>query len=1356
MKLIKYYVTVIFLLLLCINNMYAQYFKKLDMKDGLSSLSVLAIYQDTLGRMWFGTSEGVNIYDGERLSNYYKSYDIIDNKLRKKQFITGIVDQIVGDFNGDVFLITNGALIKYDIRQERFKELYSTGITSIAVFDNEVWCAASDSLFKYDSQTDSLCFYQKLNTPIIWCMAKSGDKIWIGTAKGLYVLEKGTIKCLLPEIEIFKLFVSSKNELWIASRMKGLYKISHDGVLQKEKRAPNRVVSDQIRSFVEDDQGNIWFGTFDGLQMYKPNMDTYSVYLPNFHPGSLSHESVFSLFKDRQGTIWVGTYYGGVNYFNLKKDLFKYYVHADSNNNCLNYPIVGQIIEDKKRDLWICTDGGGVNHYNRKTETFTYYTTATGKNSILHDNVKTIAYDESRDQIYIGTYTGGLSLYDKKTNSFHNYLDDYKRTGEGPDHIIYYSLFKDGWLYVTARNGFWRMHPDKKEFRLISKKDFFQTFEIDSQGYVWLASELNLYRLPLSDWDKIESVHFDMLESRKVRVTKILEVTDGTIYISTIGNGVFSYSHDTKKWEHYTAEQNNLLSNFCYNLAESPLNNILITNDKGISIFSPFNHSMYSIELGAIKGMISAVANEGGICVANNDMVYIGGVDGMISFYERDLYTNSNEESISNLYFTDLFVNNKKVYPGDDQHVLSQSLSFIQHIDLSSRQNNIMLDFSNSNYIELEKSLWYQYKLEGFDTDWISTDQSRLIYTNLAPGNYVLKVREAKNRFGDEDGKEITLDIVIHYPWYRTFWAYLFYFLIVTGVVSVFMKVKNSRKALALSLAKEKDEKERIEEVNKMKLRFFTNISHEFRTPLTLIIGQIEMLLQSEKFSLSIYRRLYSIHKNAINLRFLITELLDFRKQEQGFMKLKVEHLDIISFLEDIYRSFWVLARKRNITYTFEYTEEKIEVWFDPVQMQKAVFNLLSNAFKFTSDGKGIKISVKKLPQVIEIAVTDTGCGISQNDLSNIFERFYQGSKNLQKGTMGTGIGLALTKGVIEAHKGDITVESVLEEGSCFKMHLPLGNSHFSKEELEHEKVVIPAPDWEGIISDVPEPLPEINPKEDSDEIKLEESAKPRVLLVEDDESVLDMLEDIFSPSYIVYKAANGQIGFDMTRQLQPDLVVSDVMMPVMSGKEMCYKIKNSLELAYIPVILLTAQSSVDYTIEGYMFGADDYITKPFNVKLLLARCNSLLNNRKLLLKRLSKTDAMALQDVGGITTADQKLLDAATEIIKRNFDNPEFDMNMLASELSMGRSKMFLRLKEAVGLTPNEFTLKLKLEEALRLLQEEPQYNISEISYKLGFTSPRYFSRCFKSFYGVAPLHYLKDSSKENSSLEDEIKKTD
>lgn len=1319
------------------------------MKDGLSNPSVLAIYQDTLGRMWFGTNEGVNVYDGQQIHKH-KSYDIVDNQLQKKEFINGIVNQIIGDSRGDIFMRNSGALIKYDIRKETFKE-YPCPIGALNIIKGEVWCTVRDSLFEHDAQAGTLRFLRKLNTPTIVCLEELKDEVWIGTTQGLYVMKGNDIKCVLPDVEIFKLYSSSRNELWIASRMEGLYKIGRDGILKKEDNSPTRVVSKQIRSFVEDDQQNIWFGTFDGLQAYNPHTDTYSVYLPDNYSGSLTHKSVFSLCKDRQGTIWVGTYYGGINYFNQAKDVFTYYTYDRLSRKCLDFPIVGQMVEDKDHNLWICTDGGGVNHLNRKTGTFTYYT-ASGKNSILHDNVKTIAYDKERDHIYIGTYTGGISRYDHKSGTFHNYLTEYERTGEGPNKIIFYSLYKDGWLYVSARNGLWRLNPDTNKFQLINKQKHFLTFEIDSHGYIWLAANFSLYRMPVDNWEQLERMDLGESSERKAKITKILEASDGTIYVSTLGNGAFSYSYETQKWEHFTVKQNNLLSDFCYNLAETPLNNLLITNDEGISIYSPVERSMYSLELG-MKGGISAVTDGCGVFVAGDDLIYVGGVDGMISFRESDLYLEN--EQASEFYFSDLYINNTKIYPEDKTGILAQSLPFVDRLNLSFKQNNLVIDFFGSNYVELVKNIWYQYKLEGFDEEWVSTNQSRVVYTNLASGDYVLKVREVGNKLKDGKQREIMLHITIHRPWFATIWAYLIYLLIVASIVYGFWKVRMGRKSLALSLAKEKDEKERIEEVNKMKLRFFTNISHEFRTPLTLIIGQIEMLLQLEKLSPSIGKRLGRIHRNAMSLRILITELLDFRKHEQGFVKLRVECLDVIEFTEEIYRSFTELARKRNITYKFEHAEEKIDLWFDPIQIQKAVFNLLSNAFKYTPDGKSIKVSVRKQQRIIEIIVQDTGCGIPSEALSMIFERFYQVNEPSQKGLMGSGIGLALTKGVLESHKGEIKVESVLGEGSAFRIQLLAGNSHFSREELEYEKVTVPfSSDWkemilnaETLIDEAPDSGETLNSGGvtlHEEEENKDSADKPCMLIVEDDEEVLEMLENLFTPTYVVHKATNGQMGFERAQQLHPDIVVSDVMMPVMSGKEMCVKIKNCLELAYIPVVLLTAQSSVDYEIEGYMFGADDYITKPFNVKLLLTRCANLLKNRKIRLDHLNKTKNTAAQEFGGLSASDQKLLESASDIIKRNYDNPNFDMNTLAAELGMGRSKMFSRLKEVVGLTPNEYTLKLKLEEALRMLQEEPQYNVSEISYKLGFTSPRYFSRCFKSFYGVAPQTYRKEPSKD------------
>lgn len=1324
----------LFLLLLIGTCAYGQYFKKIGMNDGLSNLSVMSICQDTLGRMWFGTNEGINIYDGAKIEKL-KSYEILVDGKKERKFINGSINQIVSDRLGRIFIRNNGALIEYDVWCETMRELRSDKVKTITVVNGNLWSVMQDSLMSYDTDTQSWSLIQRLKIPDVTCMQQLDDRLYLGTMKGLYLWHHNKLLPVLPDVEIFRLFASSKGELWIASRMEGLFRIDTEGKLRREEISKSRVASGQIREFVEDSRHYIWFGTFNGLQVYNPFDDTYKVYRPGIYPGQLEHESVFSLYRDKQGTIWVGTYYGGVNYFNLESDLFTYYhPHHIQDGKCLNFPIVGQIVEDDERNLWIATDGGGVNKFDRQNKLFSYFE-ATGGNSILHDNIKTVAYAPDWEYLYIGTYTGGLSRYDKRTGRFHNYLPLYGgNKGLGPDGSIYYCLYKNGYLYVSAHNGFWQLDVKTDQFKLINDKYIFQIFEIDKKGNVWLASGKNLFL-----WDsktgKLNQRFYGRKGISNVKITKILSTKDGTIYFSTLGAGVFSYDSTTDSIRHYTSAKDGLLSDYCYNLAETPMNNILITNDRGISIYSPFNGTVRSVELRSEKGMISAVSEGGGICVASDDRIYIGGVDGMISFSERELYEVYNADA--NFYFSSLQVNNKLVRPHDSHHILDVALPFTRKLDLTYNQNNLALTFANSNYIALDRTTAYQYMLEGFDDDWISTDQYSLSYTNLSPGNYVLKVRETGNKLSDAYNKEIALEICIHRPWFATFWAYLCYLLIVSGILYGFWRIRRARHLLAVSLENEKIEKERIEEVNKMKLRFFTNISHEFRTPLTLIIGQIELLMQSDKFSAAVLRKLESVHRNAVHLRFLITELLDFRKQEQGFLKLKVECRDVVALAREVYASFEELAGNRRISYSFESVDEELLLWFDPVQMQKVFYNLLSNAFKYTEDGGTIKMYIRRLRQSVEIGVADTGCGIPQESLSLIFERFYQVDGGQRSGMQGSGIGLAFTKSIVEAHKGEIDVDSTVGKGSCFKIHLLMGNGHFSAEELEHAPAVLSGMDWQkpSALSDkaeADEPVNDVLADEDA-------SSRPVVLLVEDDEEVLDMLVGIFSPAYQVHQATDGQKGLEMAGELHPDLIVSDVMMPVMSGKEMCYKIKNNLELAYIPVVLLTAQASEDHTIEGYMFGADDYIVKPFNVKLLLTRCRNLLNSRKMLLKRESSAVNVAVQDAPGLSSADQALLDQVTEAIRRHFDNPDFDMSLLASELNMGRSKMFARIKEITGLTPNEYTLKIKLTEALRMLQEEPQFNISEISYSLGFTSPRYFSRCFKAFYGVSPQSYRK-----------------
>lgn len=1317
----------------------AQNFKTLGMKDGLSQPSVLAIYQDTLGRMWFGTREGVNVYDGKQITQFKQGMQ--EERQAMNSYLSGNeVNRIVGDKNGDVFMRVERALVKYDIREETFCTLRSHEVGSLESSHGEVWCTVHDSLFRYDSAAKELTFVHKLSLPRITCMLVEKDKLWIGTSFGLYLREKGQTSCLLPDVEIYRIFRSSRDELWIGTRMQGLYYIKRDAVLRKASISDKQVISNQIREFVEDDQQNIWFGTFDGLQSYNPYTDTFHFFSSENRSGALTHSSVFSLYKDRQGTIWVGTYYGGINYFNQAKDIFYYYAYDDKRTDCLNFPFVGSMLEDRERTLWICTDGGGINCLNRKTGEFGYYT-ASQSNSILHNNAKTIAYDEKRGYIYIGTYTGGMSRYDQKTGRIYNYMTGYGSGSSktGPDEIIYQMLFKNDKLYVSARNGFWVLNPDTNEFKLLNDTDLFLTFEIDAKENVWLATRVYLFQINLQNPSLKKRIELDSMGIES-RVTRIMENSDGLLYMTTLGDGLLTYDYVSDQWTTYTMKDNNLLSNYCYNLAESPRGNILITSDKGLSVFSPLTKLVHSIELG-IKGGISSIADGCGIFVSKDEEIFIGGVDGMVSFREEDLYMDTDNGA--EFYFSDLYINNTKIYPKDQSGILNESLPFTHRLDLSAKQNNLIVNFSNSNYVDILRNTWYQYKLEGFDDSWILTTQTSVHYTNLSPGHYVLKVRKMDNSLNKHQCNEIALDIVISAPWYNTLWAWIFYLVVAFMIVYWIWRVKMTRKILSMSLEKEKEEKERMEELNQMKLRFFTNISHEFRTPLTLIIGQIETLLQLCQFSSTVQKRLIRVHKNAMHLRNLITELLDFRKQEQGFLKLKVEQNNIIEFVKEIYLSFEEYAKKKRIKYVFEDVDKHIDVWFDPKQMQKVVFNLLSNAFKYTEEGGSIKVGIRRLQQTVEIVVEDTGCGIPKEVWTNIFDRFYQADNNT--GMMaGTGIGLALSKGIVELHKGRMEINSEVGKGSVFKIYLPLGNKHFTQEELEHDKLgfTVSGLEPQFVIDEVAEDEVAKDGVVKADNDAAAKADRPTILLIEDDQEILDMLEQIFSSTYQVYEATNGQEGFDMACQLQPDIILSDVMMPVMSGKDLCYKIKNSIDLSYIPVVLLTAQDSVEHMVEGYMFGADDYIVKPFNVKLLLARCGNLLRNRQALLKRIARIEKTPAQEVSGLTAADQKLVDTATEIIKCNFDNPDFDMDMLAAGLNLGRSKMFARMKEVIGLTPNEFTLKLKLEEALRLLKEEPQYNVSEISYKLGFNSPRYFSRCFKTFYGVSPQNYRRGDS--------------
>ena len=698
----------------------------------------------------------------------------------------------------------------------------------------------------------------------------------------------------------------------------------------------------------------------------------------------------------------------------------------------------------------------------------------------------------------------------------------------------------------------------------------------------------------------------------------------------------------------------------------------------------------------------------------------------MALFQKQSLYALPSK---SLLNFDKLFIFNEEICPNDQSGILTDILAKTSDIYLSYKQNNITVEFASFNYNN-DRNRLFEYRLEGFDKAWTQTTGTTITYTNLPPGEYILRARPLAGK--ENLDEEVHLNIHVSAPFYATVWAYFFYLLCLLGVMIAFIRFKTRQAALKSSLEFERKEKERIEELNQVKLRFFTNISHEFRTPLTLILGQIEVLMQMD-LGTTIYNRILRIYKNAWHMRNLISELLDFRKQEQGYLKLKVEEQNLVTFTRQIYMCFYEYAQKKEITYRFDNVEETISVWFDSKQLQKVIFNLLSNAFKYTPNKGSIRVEVRMLASQAIVSVCDTGVGIPEEHISKIFERFYQ-TDNSSSFTLGTGIGLALAKGIMNMHHGKIDVESTVGKGTKFTLSLPLGNRHFSDEEMttveSRESVIIS----EAVPMLPFEQIMDVEEEKTKVQENIKEEDKPIILLVDDNEELLSMLEDLFLPIYKVYIAHDGREGLEMARQIQPDLIISDVMMPEMSGKELCYKIKTNVELSHISVVLLTAQTSVEYVVEGLMFGADDYVTKPFNVKVLIARCNNLIKNKKRLIAHYAGKTITESPVTEAINERDKELLAKCVNIIKENFENPAFDVTALASELCVGRSKLYMQFKQMTGLTPNEFILKIKLDEAMSLLKNHPELNISEISIRLGFSSPRYFSKSFKAFFGVAP----------------------
>lgn len=1312
-------------------------FNYLSTDDGLSQFTVYSLHKDELGRIWIGTRDGLNVYDGNQIQSYKPDREDEHSMLGKE------IRKVCGDDKGMLYIQSTEGVCSYDMATEKFHAIWKNQAHAITYFSDTLFIGGKGVVYSYDAATRRMETYVSLKeSALITSILKDRTgKLWIGTrGQGLYRLdEEKRLTCVLPQGYVYNMRLDAAGDVWVCTWEDGLYCISSSGRISHftDKTADKSLClsSNSVRDCIEDNQGNLWIATFNGLDKYDKKKNEITYYSSSDVPGSLSNPSVYCLLKDHQGTIWLGTYFGGVNYFNPEYEIYTHYRPGKHENEGLSFPVIGCFTEDNKGNLWIATEGGGLDFYDRKSKRFKWYQHFEGKHSLSHNNIKSLYYDEKREAVWIGTHQEGINRLDLKTDKITGYkipaLDGIPLSNVILDIIPY----KDD-LLLASYDGVFTFNPETEKFtRLLDL--FSHHLMIDSQGVLWVCVEgkgVFAYHFDTKELVNYQYVPKQANGLSDNMVTCITEDRHQNLWFSTISSGLDVFYRATGKFENFNSKKNGLDSDCIYSLVESLNGKLLLTTNRGFTIFDYYTKVFYNYN--NENGFPFTTLNENSLYQCKDGEIFLGGIKGMISFYEKNLNIPPKPYDIIPVK---LWINAKEVSVGDETGILNTSLYKTSSITLKSNHSVLNLEFAVSNYIAANQHE-FVYKLDGFSNEWTKTHKQRIItYTNLSPGEYTLIVKTAG--INNVYQPEYRLHIKVLPPFYKTVWAYLIYVVIAFCLLYYVVRTYHGRIKLQESLKYEKQHIRDVEELNQSKLRFFTNISHEFRTPLTIIIGQIEMLLQVQSFPPAIYNKLLNIYKNGLQLRELISELLDFRKQEQGHMKIKVSKHNLVDFIYENYLLYVEYAATRQVNFHFNKDPEQIEVWYDPRQMQKVINNLLSNAFKYTPEGGNVSIRVGSTSDEAFVSVQNTGKGIQPEEIEKIFERFYQ-VDNSSKSNQGTGIGLALSKGIVELHQGRIEVSSDPENGTIFTITLKLGNAHYSPEQIEatdeRQKTA------EAVIAAEPAFTAE---QQVIDDAVKERIKGAKVLIVEDNDSLRDMLAGLFEPYYEVVTASNGEEGGVKAREILPDLIVSDVVMPKMTGVELCKQVKQDFETCHIPVVLLTARTAIEHTIEGLRIGADDYITKPFNVSLLLSRCNNLVNSRIVLQEKFSKQPQTRVQMLA-TNPMDKELLDRAVDIIEKNMDNVEFSLNDVIRELGISRTNFFSKMKAITGQTPNDFILTIRLKKAAYLLKNESFLSVADVADRTGFSSPRYFSRCFKDVYGISPLFY-RSGNKEADSEE-------
>lgn len=1341
----------------------AKKFSQLTTLDGLSQSTVYCILKDKFGFLWFGTQDGLNKYDGYSFT-VYRNHTGVSRSLPDNQ-----IKCLAEDPGGNLWVGTQGGgLCYYDRDRDAFLRPEDLGFHSDKPIDQAIlsihpdkkghlWIGTFHDLWQMDLQNKTIRHFTAapddpsgLSNPTIQCIFEdSRGRLWIGTDGGLDLFNNadGTFTHFLHDEKDARSLSSNKvlaitedahHQLWVGTNGGGLNKM--DGSMgnfiryRKNGNMANSLSGDVVRSLCPVEGGGLWVGTEDALDLLPAGQGLILHYRKGeTSEGNLSDKTILSLLRDSSGILWVGTSEGGVNKYD--KNIFYFDLHRrTANPNSLSADMVTSFAEADNGDIWIGTDGDGLHRWEKSSGRFIHYPPDVREDrSPGGPTVLSLLMDQKRDYLWIGTYGNGLSRLDLHSGIFHHY-----RAGNGPGELSnpsIYALMEDRTGHIwMATNGGGVNVLDPATGRIVKHRyaanedsisnDYIRCFLQDRAGNIWIGTYsggISVYD-PLTGKFRVYNKVSNNLGSQVVYA--LYKDTNDNIWAGTMGGGLNLFDAQQRRFISFT-EENGLSNNIIHSIIGDEKGYLWLSTNKGISRFAPRTREFKNY--GIYNGLQNPEFIVGSGYKTRDGRILFGGVNGFNIFQPGSMPENKIPPVCR---FTGFFLFNKPVIPGSPHSVLARDINNTASITLAYDQSDFTIGYAALNYT-MPAGNRYVYMLEGFDKTWINAgDEHKATYTNLAPGTYRFLVKAANND-GVWNNTPTTLVIHITPPFWKTWWAWLLYITVACIILYVIYRDIVGKEKLKAQVRLQQLTADQARELNRVKLNFFTNVSHELRTPLSLIMDPLRKILRENVTIEQVKQYGGLMHDNARRLMKLIDQMLDLRKLEEGHLRLETKLVNIAVVTRSIAGLFDMHAVERNIHYSI-CTASEPEAPIDQDKFEKIVFNLLSNAFKYTPDNGRIEVLVSTGKAFAVIHVKDTGVGIPAHLKDKVFEIFYQveGSHRFESGS--AGIGLALTKELVELHGGHIAVESQLGKGSDFIVHLPLNNGH-SLSETPPENMstadTYPAAGELPISMEVADPV----------------GQGPLLLLVEDNKDLRNYLKQELGRSYKVEDASDGTAGYEKAVQWVPDLVISDIMMPGITGLELCRKIKTDERTSHIPVILLTAKQADVHQIEGYSAGADAYIPKPFNMELVLARVENLLDSRKRLRQLYLKAQEQPSpgEDQQPVMNPmDSLFLDKAARLVEQNMDDVLFDTDVLADKLKVSRRQLYRKLKALTGQTVHDFITGIRMKKAAELLLTG-DYNISEVAYKVGYSEPANFSRSFTRWSGKSPKKYISGYEK-------------